>query len=81
MKKLKEKLYVAIVYNPTGSLRDDKSHSCFTGNTKKNVIEQAFKAKFRWERNGTYGPYDIVVGEITEKAIIPVSYRLVKMVA
>lgn len=75
-----KKLYIVVVHNPTGSLRDDRSHSCWTGTNKRKLIEHAFAMKTKWEANGKYGPYEIVLGEIYERAIQPVMYKIEKYI-
>lgn len=80
MTKKIEKLYIVVVHNPKGSLRDDRSHSCWTGTDKKALIEQACIMKRKWEASGKYGPYEIVVGEITEKVVFPSVYRIEKYI-
>lgn len=74
------KIHVAIVgrLNKLTSGRTDGSYSCFLSNDKNKAIEKALKYSKQWANNG-YPKYDVLVGEVTEKAEEPVSFKLVKI--
>jgi hypothetical protein len=73
-KKTKEEVYVAVVMtaNKVTSDRPEGDWAAFVGENKDDVINRAVKAKTKWELPGTYGPYVILVGKLTELAV-PVS--------
>ena len=54
-----------------------KENKAFTGPDKNKVVTTALRAKTTWEKDGQYGPYDVYVGELTEKVSFPVSFELV----
>jgi len=75
-------MFIAVVcnQNPTDSGRPDGSLSAFVDADKTNAIEKAVLAVQRWQtqyhehdhsfaKAGTpYGPYRVLVGELTEEA-------------
>ena len=72
-------MYVAVVItkNVYVSKRTYGDWSCFVGKTKDEAITEAIKAKNKWEHDhgGAYGPYEVYVGKLNERAFTPVSYK------
>lgn len=54
--------------------------SCFLGATKAEAVRRALDATKVWERDG-YGPYQVLVGKLTEEATPVVEYDLKAFVA
>jgi hypothetical protein len=70
-------IYVAVVCKPPWT-RSERTHgdwASFIDKNKNNVITKALKARNEWERKG-FGPYTILVGNITEEAVLPQDYTL-----
>jgi uncharacterized 2Fe-2S/4Fe-4S cluster protein (DUF4445 family) len=72
--------YVAIVMrqDDPSSNRADGSWACFVDTDKDEAIKKAIEATKRYESRGN-GPYDILVGSLTDKVEVPVAYELVKL--
>lgn len=66
--------YIATVMANRPSMRGDGSWNSYVGENKDAVVRSALLAKAEYERNG-FGPYDVLVGVLDEKAIIT-NYRL-----
>lgn len=87
------KFYVAAVLktgrHPGGNMylensqRQDGDWACFVSSDKGKVIEEAIQARDRWYVKGYgcahSGPYQILVGELTEELKQPVRYELVPL--
>jgi hypothetical protein len=52
--------------------------SCFTGTDRAAVVQQAMDARSDWTK-GSYGPYRILVGTLTEEIVTPTNYKVVKL--
>lgn len=57
--------------SPSGDHPGMYDWSCFLGPDKDAVIQQALRARQSWESLGAYGPYQILVGELTESVKTP----------
>jgi hypothetical protein len=72
--------YVAIVMRQDDPIsnRSDGSWACFVDTDRDEAIKKAIEATKRYESRGN-GPYDILVGSLTDKVEMPVAYELVKL--
>lgn len=82
-------LYVAVVLRlpsqlteTTGVIQSQRPKyqdwSSTVGTDRKAVISRAIELSREWEFKG-YGPYEILVGQLTEKAALPTAFRIVKV--
>lgn len=66
------KRYVAVITkNDFTSAREMGDWACFCADTKDEAIQRAVRARERWEANGRLGPYEIFVGQLTERVNEP----------
>jgi len=79
-------MYTAVIMSKSrDSLRGDGTWSCVTGKTKREAVTKAIRLRDRLSQHGFAenrvheGDYDILVGELTEEAVTPVRYELVKL--
>lgn len=73
--------WVAVVQVPAdglGNANPDGKLSSFVGLVKEDVISDALEAAASWgARNGR--KYEVWIGTLTERVVVPTSYRLVKL--
>jgi hypothetical protein len=80
-RKSKVALYIAVVVSPDSSpcaLMVSRrapmgDWACFIGQSKEIVIDRALHAVRKW------GTYDIWIGTLTEKVVVPTNFKLVKL--
>lgn len=70
-------LHVAVVVT-VGKLKSNRSYgdwSCFVAASEQEAVGQAFAAKAVWEASSEKrcGPYDVYVGTIARKAVVPIT--------
>jgi hypothetical protein len=53
--------------------------SCFVGKKEDAVVKRAMDAIGLWERSGSRGPYEVLLGTLTARVSIPTTYRLVPL--
>lgn len=86
-------MFVAVVYKMQDdtyplSHKPDGDYACFVADTKELASALAIKAVLRWEGNHPdpfgkesrkyYGPYEVLVGELTEMATLPIQFTKVE---
>lgn len=52
--------------------------SATIGTDRKAVIDRAIELSREWEFKG-FGPYEILVGQLIEKAALPTAFKIVKV--
>jgi hypothetical protein len=75
-------MWVAVVTNENGpSKRDDGSWACWVGEDRMRVVRTALKWATIWEgkSNCALGPYQVLVGEITQKAVVPINFEFINV--
>ena len=76
-------MYVAVVIRD-GSVsgRPSGDWAGFVNEDKDLAVGKALKAREKWESSSNYGPYKVLVGELTEEVIAPkVQYATKKLSA
>jgi ribosomal protein L39E len=84
-KAKKVPLYVAVVVRPnvetSGFYRSSRAQhgdrGSFLGTDREEVLAAALKAKADWEKS--YGPYEILIGTLTKRVVLPTNYKVVKL--
>jgi hypothetical protein len=79
MKTRKNMKYVAVVMRvaENRSKREHGDWSAFVDDTKEAAITRAIEAANDWRAK--YGAYSIIVGQLQERAHVPVKFELVKL--
>lgn len=72
-------VYVVIVCNSKNFGQGCQHAQSFTGTDKESLVRKAFEIRKEWESKGSGNYYDIYVGTITHKAVVPVAYTLVEL--
>lgn len=70
-KKKSKQLHVAVVYsevNGTHSGRRDGSYACFVDTSANKAAERAVVAANAWTFDKPFGPYEVLVGTLTQRA-------------
>jgi hypothetical protein len=70
-------LYIAVVYTKHSG-RPNKDLAAFVSPEKQVAVSLALKARDEWERK-SFGPYEIFVGELTEKVTTTQKFELQKL--
>lgn len=82
-------MFIAVVYKKHAAndgLYEKRSHrdtggwESFIGVSRIDAVEQAMKWRNKWENEGS-GPYDILVGELTERALLTNNYYYERIAA
>lgn len=72
--------FVAVVYCEP-SMRPEGDLACFVAETKDGAVKRGLRARKWWsERRGSLDArYRVLVGELTEEAVEPVSWELLPL--
>jgi hypothetical protein len=76
-----EKMFVATVVheaNYAGRFLPREKSFCAVAMTKDEVVKKALACKEKWERMASTSgvKYTVVVGELTQKVVVPMAYEL-----
>ncbi len=61
------------------SNRSDGSYSCFLGEDKNETVQKALGFAAEWNKTNYREKYEVLVGQVTEKAEQPIQFNLVKI--
>ncbi len=82
--KKKQVIYAAIVVSRViepmaiwASNRDNGTWSGVLGTDKEKVVAEALRLKAKWEVS--YGPYDVLIGTLNERVLLPTAFKIVEL--
>jgi len=78
--KRKQETWVAVVMTGDGeSQRADGALSSFVGGNRDKVIEKALSMTAKWSATRPYREYYVAVGQLTQRAVVPVQFELIPL--